>query len=239
MKNITILLIGLLLTQLTYAQNSFRFGLKAASNFGWLSGTDKTIKNEGTTAGLAYGLIGEYAINSTYGIHAELLLSNVNSKFTLLSPQIFTQDEDQNELSNLGYKYSIQYLEIPIAMKFNTKEIGNLVYYGNFGFSPGLVLNAQATISGDVPTSIRKLNPTDYRVNDDEGDSFTLSNFDDKVFLIRFPLIIGGGVEYRMAGSTSLQAGIRYANTFTDMFVKDKIADAKNNYFAVSVGVLF
>jgi hypothetical protein len=240
MKNITILTLALLLTQLSFAQNSFRFGLKGASNFGWLSGTDKTIENDGTTVGFAYGLMGEYAINSTYGLHAELLLSQVNSKFNLTSEQSFVNDINNTKISSLNYKYTIQYIEIPMSMKLNTKEIGNLVYFGNFGFSPGFALNARASItSGDIPQSIKDLDPTNYRVNDDEGDDFTLDNFDDKVFLFRFPLIIGGGVEYRMAGSTSLQAGVRFANTFTDMFVKDKTADAKNNYFAVSVGVLF
>ena len=184
--------------------------------------------------------MGEYAINSTYGLHAELLLSQVNSKFNLKSEQSFVNDPNSTVVSNLNFKYVIQYLEIPISMKLNTKEIGNLVYYGNFGFSPGFALNARTSITSDViPKSIQDLDPTDYRVNDDEGDAFTLNNFDDRVFLFRFPLIIGGGVEYRMAGSTSLQAGVRFANTFTDMFVKDKTADAKNNYFAVSVGVLF
>lgn len=240
MKNITILTLALLLTQLSFAQNSFRFGLKGASNFGWLSGTDKTIENDGTTVGFAYGLMGEYAINSTYGLHAELLLSQVNSKFNLTSEQSFVNDINNTKISSLNYKYTIQYIEIPMSMKLNTREIGNLVYFGNFGFSPGFALNARASItSGDIPQSIKDLDPTNYRVNDDEGDDFTLDNFDDKVFLFRFPLIIGGGVEYRMAGSTSLQAGVRFANTFTDMFVKDKTADAKNNYFAVSVGVLF
>ncbi|MDC0468396.1 PorT family protein [Bacteroidia bacterium] len=240
MKNSTILMLALLITQLSFAQNSFRFGLKGASNFGWLSGNDKTIENDGTKIGFAYGLMGEYAINSTYGLHAELLLSQVNSKFNLKSEQSFVNDPNSTVVSNLNFKYVIQYLEIPISMKLNTKEIGNLVYYGNFGFSPGFALNARTSItSDDIPKSIQDLDPTDYRVNDDEGDAFTLNNFDDRVFLFRFPLIIGGGVEYRMAGSTSLQAGVRFANTFTDMFVKDKTADAKNNYFAVSVGVLF
>ena len=240
MKNITILTLALLLTQLSFAQNSFRFGLKGASNFGWLSGNDKTIENDGTTVGFAYGLMGEYAINSTYGLHAELLLSQVNSKFNLTSEQSFVNDINNTKISSLNYKYTIQYIEIPMSMKLNTKEIGNLVYFGNFGFSPGFALNARASItSGDIPQSIKDLDPTNYRVNDDEWDDFTLDNFDDKVFLFRFPLIIGGGVEYRMAGSTSLQAGVRFAYTFTDMFVKDKTADAKNNYFAVSVGVLF
>ena len=116
MKNITILTLALLLTQLSFAQNSFRFGLKGASNFGWLSGTDKTIENDGTTVGFAYGLMGEYAINSTYGFHAELLLSQVNSKFNLTSEQSFVNDISNTKHTNLNFKYTIQYLEIPMSM---------------------------------------------------------------------------------------------------------------------------
>ena len=90
-----------------------------------------------------------------------------------------------------------------------------------------------------MPEIIADLEPTDYRVNTEEGDDFAVNDFDDKVFLVRSPLIIGGGIEYKMPGNTAIQGGVRYANTFTDMFVKDKSVVAKNNYFAISLGVLF
>jgi hypothetical protein len=115
-----------------------------------------------------------------------------------------------------------------------------MTYFGQFGVTMGFALNAKTSIvSTGLPKFISDQEPTEYRVNDAEGDAFTVNNFDDKVFLFRLPLIIGGGVEYKMAGSTSLQGGVRIANTFTDMFVKDKTAIAKNNYVALSLGVLF
>lgn len=231
---------GLLLTQLSFAQEEFRFGLKGQLNGAWLSGTSKRVENDGVKMGLAYGIIGDYYFNANYGISGEILLSTVKSQFDLTSNHYFLGDNTKTIITNLNYEYRVQYLEIPISMKFRTKEIGNMVYWGNFGFSPGFVLNARASITGDnIPKAILDEDPVDFKVNDREGDNYAIEGFDDKVFLLRFPLIIGGGVEYKMAGNTSLQGGLRLANTFTDMFVKDKIADAKNNYVALSVGIMF
>ena len=240
LKNIAILVLGMVITQVSFAQGEFRFGLKGQANMSWLGNTSRTIENDGVQLGFAYGIMGDYYFKPNYGVSAEILLSTVKSKFNLTSAQSFTGDTAGTVLTDLNYEYNIQYLEIPVSIKFRTKEIGNMTYWGNFGFSPGFAMSARTSItSASLPKSIADRNPTDYKVNDVEGDAFSVSDFDDKVFLLRFPLIIGGGVKYKMAGSTSLQGGIRFANTFTDIFVKDKTSDAKNNYFALSVGVLF
>ncbi|MDG2454691.1 MAG: porin family protein [Bacteroidia bacterium] len=238
-KNVAMLALGMLLTQLSFAQGEFRVGLKGQANFSWLGGTNKTLENDGVKFGFAYGIMGDYYFKDNYGLSGEILLSTVKSKFNLNAPQAFTKLASDDTLASLNYEYTIQYLELPISMKFCTNEIGNVTYWSNFGFSPGFALSARTSISGDFSQAVINADPTDYKVNDGEGDEFTVSGFDDKVFLFRLPLIIGGGIEYKMAGSTSLQAGVRYANTFTDVFVKDKTVDAKNNYFAISVGVLF
>ena len=239
MKNVTILVFGMLITQLSFAQGEFRFGLKGSSNFGWVGGTSKNIVNDGTTVAFGYGMMGDYYFKPNYGISAEIMLSNIKSKFTVTEPLAFNSVMSDT-VNGLRYEYNIQYLDIPLTMKIRTKEIGDMTYFGQFGVSMGFALNAKTSIvSTGLPKSISDQEPTEYRVNGAEGDAFTVNNFDDKVFLFRLPLIIGGGVEYKMAGSTSLQIGVRIANAFTDMFVKDKTAIAKNNYVALSVGVLF
>ncbi len=239
MKNVTILLLGVLVSQLSFAQSEFRFGLKGAANIGWISAGTKNVESNGTKLGFAYGIMGDYYFRPNYGVTTELLISQINGKLEVLTPQRFVGDTSQ-AVNSLKYTYDLQYIEIPISMKFRTKEIGNITYWGNFGFSPGFLLNAKASIAEEgLPASIVLKDPTDFLVNDNEGDDFTTDNFDDRVFLFRFPLIIGGGIEYKMAGSTSLHAGVRFTNSFTDILVKDKDVTAKNNYVALTVGVLF
>lgn len=239
MKNSTILVIALLVSQVSFAQDEFRIGLKSGLNLGWLSGTSKAIDNDGITAAFSYGVMADYYFRDNYGLSAEILLSTVKSNFTLNEPQVFTKLAPVDTVQSLNYEYTVQYLELPVSMKFRTNEIGNMTYWGNFGFSPGFALNSRTTIGGALPQAVKDEDPTDFKVNDDDGTIFTVNDFDDKVFLFRFPLIIGGGVEYKMAGKTSLQGGIRYSNSFTDLFLKDKSADARNNYFAISLGILF
>jgi hypothetical protein len=239
MKNVTILVLGVLLSQISFAQSEFRFGLKGAANIGWIGAGTKNVENGGTKLGFAYGIMGDYYFKPNYGVTTEILISQINGKLDVLSPQRFLSDT-ATLVPRLGYTYNLQYIEIPVSMKFRTKEIGNMTYWGNFGFSPGFLLTARATIDEDgLPASIKLKDPSDFLVNDNEGDDFTTDNFDDRVFLFRFPLIIGGGIEYKMAGSTSLHAGVRFTNSFTDILVKDKDVTAKNNYFAITVGVLF
>ncbi|MBT8327027.1 MAG: PorT family protein [Bacteroidia bacterium] len=238
MRNAAILILGMLISQLSFAQTEFRFGLKGAANIGWISPGTKNVENGGSKLGWAYGIMGDYYFKPNYGLSVELLLSQINGNMNITSPQKFNADTSATVL-DMSYAYDLQYMEIPISMKFRTKEIGNMTYWGNFGFSPSFLIKAKGTIDGTLPDAVKLLDPVEFNVNDNEGDDFTTDNFDDRVFLFRFPLIIGGGVEYKMAGSTSLQAGLRFTNSFTDMLVKDKDVNAKNNYLAISVGVLF
>ena len=238
MRNVVLLTISMLLVQISMGQTEFRFGLKGAANIGWISPGTKNVENGGSRLGWAYGIMGDYYFKPNYGLSVELLMSQIDGKLDVKDPQRFNADTSQ-VVTDMTYVYDLQYMEIPVSMKFRTKEIGNTTYWGNFGFSPSFLIKAKASIEGTLPTAILEKDPNNFNVNDNEGDDFTTDNFDDRVFLFRFPLIIGGGIEYRMAGSTSLQAGVRFTNSFTDMLVKDKDVSAKNNYVSLTVGVLF
>ena len=239
MINVTILVLALLVSQLSFAQDGeFRFGLKAATNIGWIKPVSKGLENKGVNLGFAYGIMGDYYFEPNYAISCELLISQLNGTFNLSTPQTFNADTTVI-VSELEYAYKMQYLEFPISVKFRTKEIGNLTYWGNFGFAPGFLMNARASISGSLPAAVKELDPTDYRVNNNEGDDFATNNFDDRISIFRFPLIIGGGVEYGLAGNASLYAGLRFNNSFTELLIRDKAIDARNNYVSINVGVFF
>lgn len=242
MKNVAIVVLGLLTSQICFAQtnsNEFRFGLKGAMNIGWIQANSKTLEREGTSVGFAYGPMADYYFKPNYAINVELLISQINGNMSLNTPQIFNGDTSATEVNNLRYSYKNQYVELPVSLKFRTKEIGYITYWANFGVAPSFLINAKASIDGVIPTDIAALDPTDYKTNDNEGDAFTTNKFDDEVFIIRMPIIVGGGVEYKLAGSASLYAGLRFNNSFTDMFVKDKTVNGKNNYISINAGVFF
>jgi len=242
MKNVAILCLGLIASELCYAQgyeNEFRFGIKGGVNVGWIQPTSKNLEGAGAKIGGSYGFMADYFFRPNYALSFELLMSNINGSVRLTEDQIFNKDTSNTSVSNLEYTYKNQFVEIPVSLKFRTKQIGYLTYWANFGTAPGFLIKAQASIEGALPASIDDLDPTDYSTIDDEGDTYTTNNFNDQVFLIRMPLIIGAGVDYQLAGSASLHAGIRFSNSFSDMLFKDKNVGAQQKYVSFSLGVFF
>jgi hypothetical protein len=55
---------------------------------------------------------------------------------------------------------------------------------------------------------------------------------------VRFPLIIGAGIEYKLTGSTMFTAGLRFDNSITDFF-KDTRVTGRSNMIGLSAGILF
>ena len=101
--------------------------------------------------------------------------------------------------------------------------------------------NAKADYTGVQPVEeYEKL-----LVNDNANDLYHLVDtkddvlFNDRVFFMRLPLIIGGGIEYNLSGNTSLYAGLRVDNGFTNTFNKDEKTKANLNYVSITAGIFF
>lgn len=242
-NHILILFIVLASPQLSQAQDSkFIFGLKGAMNIGWIQAKTKTVTSNGVALGYSYGIMGDYKFTKNYSIAAEFLISNIQGNMQYVGDDgfaVFKNDTSEKQVDNLNYKLNLQYIQIPISMKFRTKEIGYITYWAQFGVAPGFMIGNKADLSGDLPSIIANDDPTNFNLNKEEGDDFAVVGFDDKVFPIRMGLIIGGGIEYSLAGSTSLYAGIRLNNGFTDLFVVDKGVDAFNGLMSLNVGLFF
>lgn len=232
------LLFGAVFTLDASAQyQTFRLGLKASGNIGWINAKSKAIEQNGTNAGFSFGVMSDYHFQQNYALNTELLILRLNGTITYKDD--LTVSGDSMTYTNVHFAYKMQYLEIPISIKFKTKEIGNMTYWANFGLAPAFTIGAKLDQSGNLPQKFIDEDPTNIPVNKSDGDPFEFSNFEDEVFIARVPLIIGGGIEYGLAGSTSLYAGIRSNNGFTDIFVKDKDVSGSNSFFSVDVGLFF
>lgn len=226
-------------------QSKFRFGLKGALNLGWSKAESKNIGGNGMALGYAYGLMGDYYFQKNYALSTEFLFSHVHNKFQFEQPMYQSSDVDNNgkiDTFNLvSARFRSQYLQIPLSMKFRTKEIGYLTYWAQFGVGPGFLISAKADYEGVEPVGDYE----DLPVNDKSSDVYHLADvktgasFDDKVFFFRFPVIIGAGIDYKMAGNASLHLGLRIENSFSDVFLKDDAVKLNNNLISLSTGVFF
>lgn len=248
-----ILLIVILTTAFTsFAQTKdndavsrFRFGLKGSANINWVKANSKNVENGGARLGYSYGLMGDYNFTDNYAISTEFLITQINANISFASPMKQSSklkgDSVLHIFTDAGAVFKIKYVQIPLSIKFKTKEIGLVTYWAQFGFAPCFLANAKVDYTGVQPVEeYEKLGP-----NDDANDVYHLIDtkddvlFNDRVFFMRIPMIIGGGIEYNLSGNTSLYTGLRIDNGFTNTFNRDEKTKANLNYLSITAGIFF
>lgn len=223
----------------------FRFGLKGSANINWIKSNSKNVENGGAKLGYSYGLMGDYNFTDNYAISTEFLITQINANLSFVSPMkqstTLKGDSVQHTFSDAGAVFKLRYVQIPVSIKFKTKEIGLVTYWAQFGFAPCFLANAKADYTGVQPVD----DYTKLDVNDSDNDIYHLVDtrddvlFNDRVFFMRLPLIIGGGIEYNLSGNTSLYTGLRIDNGFTNTFNKDEKTKANLNYLSITAGIFF
>ncbi len=235
--------------QLLMAQSEseprFRFGLKGSVNLNWVKANSKNISNGGTTLGYSYGIMGDYNFTNNYAFSTEFLVTQIKADIsfanTMRESSDINKDSIFNSFGGAGATFKIKYIQVPLSIKFKTKEIGLITYWAQFGFAPCILADAKADYTGVVPEE----EYSKLEVNDKSNDIYHLVDtkdnvtFDDKVFFMRIPLIIGGGIEYNLSGNTSLYTGVRVDNGFTNTFNKDEKTKANLNFVSINAGIFF
>ena len=208
------------------SNQKFHFGLKAAPSLAWLKTDSKGVSSEGTKLGFSYGLITEFNFGEHYAFATGIDVSYRGGK---LKSSYSTNDGSSNQVITVETDaFNLEYIELPLTLKFKTNEIGYLTYYLQAGISPGLNIRAKADVSTSTQIGSSPIvNSSEDNVDVKDGiNNFNLS------------MVLGGGVEYTLSGSTVLLVGITFSNGFVDVVDGDAIK-ANSNFLALTIGVLF
>ena len=201
-------------------QSGLHFGLKAAPSLAWLRTDTKGIESDGSKFGFSYGLITEFRFAPNYAFATGLDVTYRGGKFKRAITLLDTITKTTSSIS-------LQYIEIPVTLKLKTNQIGYLTYYLQAGVAPGLNIRAKADYETTLQSGTYTLNGTESNVDvKDDINNFNLS------------MIIGGGLEYTLSGSTTLLVGVQFNNGFLDVIDGDEIK-ANSNYLALTIGILF
>lgn len=207
---------------------NIRFGLKGNLSIDWMKPENqKKFLSNGSGLGLGWGAQLEYRLNKTLSIATGFGLqttkgaidfdeaSSANKTYYYLNKdEEFQTFSNVNPLTDTTFnlfllkdrKYKINYVTIPVSLKMKTKEIGYFTYYGQFGLNLGI--KTKAIVEDEVELNGAPTTNTDLDLN--SGAS-----------LLRTGLIIGGGAEYTISGSTALFFDITYNYFFTNAVDKD------------------
>lgn len=222
---IIVLLIGFSL-QKANAQD-FRLGFKANPLFSTLKPSTDFNNSAGTKVGFSYGLLFNYFLKEHYAVESEFGISTMGGI-------VEYSKSDTTITSNI----KMNYVEIPLAIKLLTDEInGKMKVFGKFGFNLSIATKNSATVT--------------YKKNGVEYNKDDLKDAGKYIQPFNLSLVIGGGVEYKVAKNLDLVLGLTYTNGFLNTMKSPSIYrlntsnpsikafDADLNYFALNIGLLF
>jgi len=193
----------------TYQYKPLSFGITFAPNMGWLRYGDAGDSKSTPKFGYAYGLLADFAFTENYYFATGLLINTLNAESDYTSPEV-----DYAPGTDLTRSYRIQYAGIPISLKLKSTMRYFRSYYGQFGFTGGIKLNAKEKAPG-APSRTSMGNDADF---------------------FRLALQIGGGIEWQLDHNMVMMTGLTFNNGFTRV---TKQGEPRNSYVAFNFGFFF
>lgn len=226
MRKIVIGTLFLLFTLNAYAQNDasryfgFRLGLTAHPTFGIISPQNKEEgKSKGTDLGFAYGLMADFNFAEQYSFNTGVTITTINGKSTEINAMPYHAVFSSTAPVVYDLKYKMQYIEIPLIIKFKTVKIAELKWFGQFGLSNGFKIKARQDAK------------TETKVWADDRNSAEWTRF------YRAGLVIGGGGEFDLDEHTSLMFGLSFNNGLTNITTSKNAV--RNHFVSLNLGVFF
>jgi len=160
-----------------------------------------------------------YGIQTEFRIHRNYVISSglqISYRGGKLYPKNIVAGKDSLK------KFTMQYVEVPLTLKMLTSRFNKIRFDGEFGIAPGLNIRA-------------KSDPVF------QGDE----NIMDYIKPFNLNMVIGGGVEYTLSGTTVFFTELEFNNGFLNVFKSDSEAlfnqklKGVSNYLGMNFGILF
>lgn len=267
MKKIIGCLLALAFVSGAFAQDfqKIRFGVQVKPNVSWFKPKDANATSDGARVNWGAGIVADFHFAELYSFSTGLTIDNQSGKLTY-TEKVFDSADGLWNIVEYKRKYSLRYIEIPLLLKLQTKEIGYMTYFLNVGL--GLGANWAATASGDsylkYVHDVNEDDELDWHVQNEDVAEAKL-NVRDDFKLFRSSVIVGGGVEYNVNSGTSIVIGVSYNGGFSNIISKNVEAveldtdenksplingkgedapvltklNVTNNVIALTVGVMF
>jgi len=203
-------------------------GLYISPVISWIKPDSKNITKDGSRFGFGFGIPVDLNFSKNFAFSTGIAYTNLGGslKYTDSIPKFETVDSNYVLKPGSVVKYKTSFLEIPLAFKGKTNEIGYITYFLKAGISPQFRFKA----SGDV------------------GALNTGDDIKAEVRSFNMGYNIGGGIEYSLGGSTKLLVEVLFTNGLTNFTkvetLKKGATVTKNektimNSLSLKAGILF
>jgi hypothetical protein len=208
-----------------------RFGAKIAPSFSWISSRSNNATYNGTKLGNSVALMLDYPINGS-----EKFFFNAEIMYNLSGGRILFDGNEYAGLiyNNIRYTYRMPYIDLPIGIKYKSRQFGSNQIYINANVQPSFLL------SGSARAKVENAPYNDNRVyfNTKDFDNYDGVVFTDDIKAGRLGWVLGAGIEREIFGDKNGVFGLRYDSGFTDVW-KDKNLKGRNTNLSLVIGLYF
>lgn len=211
---------------LLHAQRSggrrVNFAISLQPHVNWMHADESTLANGPIRLGMEGGLRLDYRFERFFALSSGVNLNQTGGNIIYRDSLYLDRTGGVDGLRpGTRVTYRINYIEIPVALKFILPEIGYSTWYAEIGVDP--MFNSSAFITA-----------TDNNI---EKEAF-------KQGIGEFNLAWHGGIgiNYSLGGNLSLLMALFYKNTFLDVTRENVIRKADNvriNEIGLKMGILF
>lgn len=189
------------------ASRKVRLGLALDPNLAWTTPDNAGWSRDGIRAGIQYGLKADLRLfgDDNYSLSTGFTVAHLGGKMNY-NDAVYSPTDTASIAAKTNGVYKLRYINVPLAIKLRTNEIGYMHYWGIFGSELGFRIKANA----------------DYETTSALGvESQSDVDISDNVSAFRADLVIGGGFEYTISGDTRISVGLVYHNGLTNILQGD------------------
>lgn len=211
----------------TNAQDArkLKIGFQFTPEATWLKPKSKIIENTGLKIGYNFGLVVDYSFAENYAFTTGINVSRANGGLRYLDTTRFNTQPDVLYDKGSKVDYRLQYVELPIALRLKTNEIGYMTYFGVFGLVPGINIASKGSYENSA-TPNTKYEPE--RINKD-------------VMMPNVSMLLSAGAAYSLSTNTSAFLSLNFYNGLIDVTrnPKDFKSKAIMNRLGLTLGIMF
>ena len=174
-----------------------RFGVFADPVISWFSSDTKVTKNDGARAGFNFGFTFNRYFSKNYSFSSGISIMSAGGRLYNTDTINMAFNKFTVEVpSGKTVIYKIQYIDVPIGLKFESNQIGYVTFFSDLGIDPKFVVGGKA----DIPSAEIK---SEAAVNE--------------LRKINISYHILAGIEYSLGGTTGMIFGIGFEKNFLDV----------------------